>query len=99
MTCRNPGCMGNYDFDQIAYFARKRFVEGVSTLVLLEQAHSDHERQEIALVSLLDVEDDRIRDLRLSCVHADQCKVFNCRTKLKKMIQLELDSGHPVASL
>jgi len=92
MSCHNPGCMGNYDFDNIAYFARKRFIEGVSTLLLLEQATSDRERQEIALVSLLDVEDDQIRYLRLSCIHSEECMVFNCRAKLKSMLQEELDA-------
>ncbi len=92
MTCHNPGCMGNYDFDKIAHFAKMRFVEGRNTLSLLEQATTEREKQEIALVSLLDVEDDRIKDLHLSCVHADQCKVFNCRSKLKKMIQDELNA-------
>lgn len=97
MTCHNPGCMGNYDFDKIAHFARKRFIDGVSTVLLLEQARSDRERQEIALVSLLDVEDEQIRYLRLSCIHRDECKVFNCRAKLKSMLQEELDENQASA--
>ena len=55
MTCQNPRCLGNYDFDQIAYFAKKRFVEGFNTVALLEQAGSEREKEEIALVCLLDV--------------------------------------------
>ena len=79
--------MGNYDFDRIAYFARKRFIEGCSTITLLEQAGSEREKEEIALVSLLDVEDDRIRDMRLTCRYAGKCMVTTCREKLKKMIE------------
>jgi hypothetical protein len=90
MTCHNPGCLGNYDFDQIAFFARKRFIEGCSTVTLLEQAGSAREKEEIALVCLLDVEDDRIQDLYLSCRHSGHCKVMDCRDKLKKMIEEEL---------
>lgn len=90
MVCRNPGCLGNYDFDHIAYFARKRFVEGCNTVALLEQAKSEQEKEEIALVCLLDVEDDQIRDLQLSCKYNGQCKVTSCRAKLKKMIEQEL---------
>ena len=90
MVCRNPGCLGNYDFDHIAYFARKRFVEGFSTVSLLEQAKSQREKEEIALVCLLDVEDDQIRDLQLSCRYKAECKVTTCRTLLKKMIEDEL---------
>ena len=83
MVCHNPGCLGNYDFDRISFFARKRFVEGRNTIELLEQAASEREKEEIALVSLLDVDDHVIQDLQLSCRHAGQCKVTNCRDKLK----------------
>jgi hypothetical protein len=87
MACYNPGCLGNYDFEHIAFFARRRFVEGCNTVALLEQAKSECEKEEIALVSLLDVSDDEIRDLQLSCRYASQCKVMNCREKIRKMIK------------
>ena len=52
------------------------------------------EKEEIALVCMLDVEDDQIRDLKLNCRYSAQnngpCKVTTCRAKLKKMIQREL---------
>ena len=90
MTCQNPRCLGNYDFDQIAYFAKKRFVDGITTVALLEQAGSDREKEEIALVCLLDVEDDEIRDLQLCCTHTHTCEVIDCRDKLKEIIEEEL---------
>ena len=92
MACQNPRCLGNYDFDRIAFFARKRFVEGCNTVTLLEQAESECEKEVIALVCLLDVEDNKIRDLQLSCKHADLCKVIDCRDKLKIMIEEDLAS-------
>jgi len=94
MACYRAGCLGNYDFDHIAFFARKRFVEGCSTITLLEMAESDREKEEIALVSMLDVADDKIRDLQLSCTHVDQCKVTDCREKLKIMIEADLAKLH-----
>ena len=90
MICRNPDCLGHYDFDNIAHYAKKRFVEGCSTVALLEQAGSEREKEEIALVSLLDVEDDQIRDLELSCRYDRQCKVLDCRDRLKSMIEDDL---------
>jgi len=90
MVCHNPGCLGNYDFDHIAYFARKRFVEGFNTITLMEQASTEREKEEIALVSLLDVEDDKIKDLKLSCRHSTTCPVTNCRAMLRKIINEEL---------
>jgi hypothetical protein len=95
MVCRNPGCLGNYDFDHIAFFARKRFVDGCDTVTLLEQATSESEKEEIALVCLLDVEDDEIRDLQLCCKYAGHCEVINCRDKLRKMIGKELANEEP----
>ncbi len=87
MACHNPRCLGNYDFDHIAFFAIKRFVEGYNTITLLEQAESECEKEVIALVCLLDVEDNKIRDLGLSCGH-----VIDCRDKLKIMIEEELEN-------
>lgn len=90
MGCENKSCLGNYDFKHIVSFARKRFIERCSTIELMEQAESEREKQEIALVSLLDVEDDKIRDLRLSCIYEGECKVIDCRNRIKKMIEEEL---------
>ena len=92
MACQNPRCMGNYNFKHIAFYARKRFVEGVSTIVLLCNAKTEREKEEIVLVSLLDVADDTIRDLQLSCNCAGQCKTIDCRQRLEAMIAKELAS-------
>ena len=82
--------MGNYDFENIARFAKQRFVDGAQTVALLERASSKREREEIALVSMLDVHDDVIRDMRLDCRHAGECKTTDCRARLKAMIEEEL---------
>lgn len=89
-TCINPRCMGNYDFEHIAHYARKRFVEGFDTVALLQQASSQREKEEIALVCLLDVKEDVIRDLQLSCRHADKCEVTDCRNRLRDLIERDL---------
>lgn len=89
-TCMNPRCLGNYDFEHIAHYARKRFVEGFDTVALMKQANSQREKEEIALVCLLDVEEDVIRDLKLSCRHADACEVTDCRDRLRDLIERDL---------
>lgn len=94
-ACGNPRCLGNYDFEQIAHFARKRFVEGRDTVALLKEAKSTREREEIALVCLLDVEDDAIKDLQLKCRHADKCQAIDCRDRLKELIELDLAARRP----
>ncbi len=90
MVNSNLGCFGHYDFDHITYFARKRFIDGYSTIDLLGQARSETEREEIALVCMLDIEDKFVLNIQLDCRYADDCKVTNCRDKLKKLIETEL---------
>lgn len=92
MSCIKPECLGNYDFDKIAYFARMKFIEGYSTIELLKLATSECEKEEIALVCLLDVDDDKIRDLQLTCKYSEDCMSLDCRERLKKMIEEELAS-------
>jgi len=78
--------MGHYDFDQIAEFARKRFVEGIDTVSLMSQAGSEREKEEIALVSLLEVDNNQIRDLKLCCPYDRECNIMDCRERLRTMI-------------
>ena len=93
MANYSPGCFGSYDFDRIAHFAKKRFVDGNSTISLLKQARSETEREEIALVCMLDVDDEVVLDVKLDCRYADDCKVTNCRDKLRNLIETELKAS------
>ncbi|MDH5516875.1 MAG: hypothetical protein OEY36_03520 [Gammaproteobacteria bacterium] len=90
MAHHNPFCLGNYDFDKIAHYARKRFIEGCNTNELLQGAHSLRQRQEIALVSFMDIENDSVENLQLSCQYTEQCKVTTCRSVIKEIIENEL---------
>lgn len=87
MTCYNPGCLGNYDFDNIVQFAQKRFIEGINTIELMKSASSDTEKEEIALIAMLDLNDETITDLGLDCKHSSSCLATNCRNLLKQMIE------------
>lgn len=90
MPNHSSGCFGNYDFDNIAHFAKKRFIDGHSTISLLKQARTKTESEEIALVCMLDVDDEIVLDVKLGCRYANDCKVTNCRDKLRKLIKTEL---------
>jgi len=87
MVLRNPGCMGDYDFERIAEFARKKFIEGISTISLMSKARTEREREEIALVCSLDITDEQVQSLHLHCKYADQCKITNCRNLLRLLIE------------
>jgi len=85
-----PECMGSYDFDHIAFYAKKRFIDGCNTIELMAAAKTQREKEEVALVSLLHVANDEILDLKLSCKHASKCKVMDCRERLINMIAEEI---------
>ena len=85
-----PECMGNYNFDNIAFYAKRRFIEGCNTIDLMAAAKTQAEKEEVALVCLLHVSNDQILDLKLSCKHASECKVMDCRERLINMITEEI---------
>ena len=93
MVNHSLGCIGNYDFDNITKFAKKRFVDGNSTISLLDQARSKTEREEITLVCMLDIDDKIVIDIELDCRFAHDWKVTNCRDKLRKLIDIELKTA------
>jgi len=87
----NPDCLGKYDFDNIALYARKRFFEGYSTIELLQQATTIREKEEIALVAMMDIDDSTVSNLQLTCQYAEKCQVTSCRKVIKQMIENELN--------
>ena len=90
MSCRIPECMGSYDFNRIAFYAKKRFIENCSTMELMQSAESEHEKEEIALVSMLHIDNDQMAELELTCKYASKCKVMECRERLRDMISVEV---------
>ncbi len=86
----NTYCIGNYDFEKIAHYAHKRFIEGNNIMELLSQTTSHRERQEISLVTGLSTTDKIVEDLKLACPYKEQCKVTNCRIRIKEMIENKL---------
>ncbi len=87
MACYVSGCLGNYNFANLALFARKRFIEGCNTIDLMRNAGTHREKEEIALVAMLDLNNKTVIDLRLDCKHAGTCKFTNCRNLLSKMVE------------
>jgi hypothetical protein len=87
MALYNPDCLGEYDFDNIAHYARKRFIEGQSTIELLQQAKSTREKEEIALVATMDLDDKTVKDIKLTCQYAEKCKVTTCRKLIRQLIE------------
>ena len=93
MPCNNPGCAKKYKFNHIAYYARKRYIDGVSTIALMCSAKSEDEKILIVLASLPDFDDEGIRGLKPYCSQECQCEMFNLRDRLREMINYELDKS------
>jgi hypothetical protein len=81
--------MRQYDFDHIAFYARKRYVEGISTIVLLCNAKTESEKTLIVLASLLNLDDDEIRELKPYCSPKCQRLLFDLRDRLRLMLEQE----------
>ncbi len=90
MDDHNPKCIGRYCFTRVARYARKRHVEGIGTISLLNQAETDLEKEEIILVFLLDIDDGKVSHLELTCRYADQCDVQDCRKGLRCKLEQNL---------
>lgn len=90
MVCRNSQCLGKYDFERVSSFAIQRFVEGYNTVDLLIKVKTAQEVEEVCLVCRLDVEENKIKDLQLSCFHSLECKVKTCREQLQTTIEYQL---------
>ncbi len=93
MASHDLSCLGKYDFDQIAMYARKRFIEGIDTVSLMKQARSEKEKEEIALVCLLSVEDEIVEDIKLSCRYSKTCMLTDCRDKLREILEKEFSKS------
>jgi len=89
MPCQHHGCMRQYDFEHIAFYARKRYVEGISTIVLLCNAKTESEKTLIVLASLLNLDDNEIRELKPYCSLKCQRLLFDLRDRLRLMLEQE----------
>lgn len=90
MAGKNPDCFGHYNFEHIVQFARLRYIEGFSTVKLMENVRSEKEREEVALVCMLDIEDDIVINIQLNCRYSRVCKVKDCRARLRGLIEARL---------
>jgi len=84
------GCIGRYDFDKITEFAHKRFVEGMPLSALLRGARSTREKEEVAIISNMEVTPMTIRNIQLTCKHANHCSTKGCKSILHRLLDVHL---------
>ena len=83
MENQKPIDIANYNFDRMVSLAKKRFVDKWNTIDMMQAANSEIEKEEIALLALLDVGDD-IQGLQLLCKYSDPCQAKHFRDNLKR---------------
>ncbi|MBE9536993.1 MAG: hypothetical protein IMF07_07400 [Proteobacteria bacterium] len=81
------GCFCKYSINKLADVARGKFVEHRSTIDLMESAKSETEKDEVAIVSLFDVDDETLVELMKNKLEDERCSVVSCRKMLKRQIE------------
>ncbi len=82
-----PGrCFCEITMDELVGWARKRYLEGISTVELLSMAKSRQEKEAVGMVALLDVSDDELARI-LSPLRASDCNVLACRDHVRRWLQ------------
>ena len=84
------GCFCDYDIDELIEVARKRYVDKVPTVDLMQRSGSPKEKDEVCIVSMLDVDDEKLAELVKKSLIDEKCDVISCRRFLKKQISRKL---------
>lgn len=92
--CNCPSkCFCKFDPDELVPVARRKFVLGESTLVLMREAKTSHERDMVCVVSMLDVPDSMGEFMIAGRKSDSTCDVLACREALKRSIEKRIHSS------
>ncbi|MFW2371651.1 MAG: hypothetical protein ACN4GM_00905 [Gammaproteobacteria bacterium] len=83
MIIETSNCLHDLDFEHLAYYAHQHYIEGVQTIELMEKANSEKEKEEIALVALLDVQ----TNVSIELSHHQPHENVGHLTDLKRVLQ------------
>ena len=76
----------DYGLDEPAEAARKRYPDNTPAVVLTNRSGSAREKNGISIVSLLDVEDEKLMERVRESLADERCGLISCRRMLKKQI-------------
>ncbi len=87
-----PGrCFCQVAMEELIEWARKRYLEGISTVQLLRLAKNRQEKEAVSIVALLDLSDEELSRV-LSPLRASDCNVLACREHVRKWLDGMLQS-------
>ena len=81
-------CFGKYDIRELLPIVQKKFVDGFSTVELLKETQNDEEKDKVAIVALLDLDEETVMHMLSDNKngHGD-FHLLSCRNWLKKMLR------------
>lgn len=84
-ACNCPSkCFCKFEPEELVEVAIRKFEFGESTVSLMKQAKTSHQRDIVCIVSMLDVEDRMADYLVPGRMDNPTCDVLNCRETLRK---------------
>jgi len=79
---------GKYDIRELLRIVKKKFVNGFSTIELLKEAQNDEEKNKVAIVALLDLDDETVMKMLSDNKNGDKdFEILSCRNLLKEMLR------------
>ena len=79
---------GKYDIRELLRIVKKKFVNGFSTIELLKEAQNDEEKNKVAIVALLDLDDETVMKMLSDNKKGDKdFEILSCRNRLKKTLR------------
>jgi len=89
-------CFCNYDLDELIELGYKKYVKNIPTVELMKEATSEKEKDEICVISMLDVDDDKLEEVMSDMLEDEKCNVLSCRKLLRRQIRkkLGIQVGH-----
>ena len=80
-------CFGKYYILEFLPIVQKKFVDGFSTVELLKEAQNDEEKDKVAIVALLDLDDGTVMHMLSDKKNGNEdFDILSCRNWLKKML-------------
>jgi hypothetical protein len=79
-------CFCRYDVRDLLNLARAKFLQKITTVELMRNAHTDDERSRVAIVSLLDLDDQQVLSSLKDRTEGPNCHILSCRDMLRKQL-------------
>jgi hypothetical protein len=84
---RPSHCFCRYDVRDLVDLAREKLVRHVKTVDLMREAHTDAQRSRVAIVSLLDLDDQQVLASLNDKTEGPNCHILSCRDMLRKQLE------------